>query len=180
MPKEVRFIVFSIEEVTIAVCSHLRARAEIPPDALVRIAEVRSTPATAVKVARVPRGHGWERWIEDTELAAAMIRHCIQRKVPLPARSQKWLEVRPCGLALGLAQGVSPQAMRAMLGQVLESLADSEQAAGRESPNPADDDGDLELTAADAIDAPSGPQAATPLPPTGRSPSTSNNSGSGS
>jgi hypothetical protein len=123
MPKEIRFILFSRDEVQLAVASYLRERGTAARRAAaasgragwqrtrgsgapaVEIGEFRSEPEAAVEVREWVDGEPSTDWLAGEELAAAIIRFCVQNKVPLPAKSSKWIQARRDALVLGLARG---------------------------------------------------------------------------
>lgn len=118
MPKELRFILFSRDEVQQAVANYLRERGAAARRAAAasgrahygrvqsfEVGAFRSDPESAVEIREWVDGKEKTDWLAGEELAAAIIRFCVQHKVPLPAKSSKWIQARRDALVLGLARG---------------------------------------------------------------------------
>ena len=118
MPKEIRFILFSRDEVQEAVAGYLRERGTAARRAAavsgragylraqaIEVGEFRSAPESAVEIREWVDGTPSTEWLAGEELAAAIIRFCVQHKIPLPAKSSKWIQARRDTLVLGLARG---------------------------------------------------------------------------
>lgn len=91
MITEWRKLTFSMDEVAIAVMSHLLARGKIgDKDRLGKIAiKDPQTAAVSVTIHREPNGGSSELELNPETVGALMIAHCMHKKIPLPRRAKK-------------------------------------------------------------------------------------------
>ncbi len=116
MPKEVRYLIFSMLELREIAALHLRAQRRLAADCSLTIGKLEAEPEVRL---RIDLGHGAgseSLWLAGPELAAALIRYCRQRKLPLPARAGKWLQTTPDGLVFGISSGVARKELARLLG----------------------------------------------------------------
>ncbi len=92
MPKELRQVSFRPIEVVDAINAYFRHRnKKLPPGAISKYV-VNETPVTVtVTVSPTDGSDDREITIKTEELAAALILHCINNRIPLPAESEKSL-----------------------------------------------------------------------------------------
>ncbi len=103
MPSELRQILFRTPEVAQAVTEyHRRMRTPLPAGTIIRCAAESDGPDSPPRVRLVialddpeasnPGGSHREVMIDGPALAAALILHCRDRRIPLPATAQKSLQ----------------------------------------------------------------------------------------
>jgi hypothetical protein len=96
--KELRCLVFSDQEVAGAVFDRRRKRAEAVPTGMVMGVTFHQPPAGEgglEAMIRLTDDFGDDRVlsVDDTEIAAALVHHCMNRKIPLPVDSDKSVHV---------------------------------------------------------------------------------------
>jgi hypothetical protein len=94
MPKELRQVVFRSAEVIEAVTAYFRHRQLKLPGGNIEKFEVSDSPVTLTLHVMIPGEQGSEirqLQIKTEELAAALILHCINNRIPLPAEASKSL-----------------------------------------------------------------------------------------
>lgn len=110
MPSEIRHLIFSDEEVIVALGRfHRRMREKLPAGNIVKLV-IRKTPSVAAELDIATDG-GADRQIvriEGERLAAALILHCSSERIPLPATAHKVLRVLGDRLAFAILVGLSP------------------------------------------------------------------------
>lgn len=106
MPAEVRFIVFSLDEVRNAATSYvIRQDPSISPFDVVSVEVVgpKETPGAVIQVqaSSANRVIGQSLiHLDQQHLTAALIMHCYERRIPLPKAAEKKLELTVNGLTL--------------------------------------------------------------------------------
>lgn len=109
MPTELRKLVFSKQELEAAIIAHNRSAAEKLPSGPVTKCEVQK-PDDVIKVAlevtdqRTGETHKID--LNSAYLAAALLRFCIEKKIPLPRDSSKSLQVVGDSLALNVTKNL--------------------------------------------------------------------------
>lgn len=117
MPSETRQILFRIPEVAQALAEyHRRMRTPLPAGTIIRCAPESDDPGGTPRVRMVialdgpeatgPGGSHREVVIDGPVLAAALILHCRDRRIPLPASAKKAL--RHVGDQVGLIVSYQP------------------------------------------------------------------------
>ena len=91
--KEVRTIVFSLDEVQTALAEHCRRRGKQLPVGVVREFTFTASPVSASLVLANDHGLSASFDFSQVEIAAALIGFCLHRKVPLPAKAEKQIQV---------------------------------------------------------------------------------------
>jgi hypothetical protein len=101
MISEWRRLTFSMDELAIAVMTHLQGAGKITEkDRLGKIAiKDPKIPTVSVTVQRGPDGAA-ELELNPETLGAVMVAHCIRKKVPLPRHARKSIAVGKDGLVL--------------------------------------------------------------------------------
>ena len=109
MPTEIRKIVFDVDEVrgaTVDFClRHHIAMPRANIDA-VRIADDRDATVTMVFTPANP-SHPDEVSLSRDQTAAALIRYCMEHRIPLPRHAQKVLQVQEAERTVALMMKVS-------------------------------------------------------------------------
>ena len=108
MPAEVRYVIFHLSEVLVAINEYwVRRKIALPVGDVTPSLKPDSLACVVLTVAgdEVPE-HAKELIIEGNELAAALILFCRSRKIPLPATADKSLTV--VGEHLGLVLSLVP------------------------------------------------------------------------
>lgn len=94
--KEFRCIIFNEHEVISAVVERRRrAKVKLPPGTILNLKYSSEGKNQIVTTIRVVDDHGKEEplVIHTSELVAALIDYCGNRRVPLPAGSRRWIEL---------------------------------------------------------------------------------------
>jgi hypothetical protein len=92
MPRELRQVVFRPTEVVDAINAYYRHRQKKMPSGNITMFSVTDTPVTVkLEVLGVDDGGPSELQVMPEELAAALILHCINHHIPLPADADKSL-----------------------------------------------------------------------------------------
>lgn len=96
--KELRCLVFNDQEVAGAVFDRRRKRAEAVPTGMVMGVTFHQPPVGGGGLEAMIRltddfGDDQVLTIDDTEIAAALVHHCMKRKIPLPVDSDKSVHV---------------------------------------------------------------------------------------
>lgn len=97
--KELRCLVFTDQEVVNAVFDRRRKRAESSPAGMVTGVTFHQPPAgqgSGVEaIVHMTDDYGDDRTmtVNETELAAALVHHCMNRKIPLPVDSDKCIYI---------------------------------------------------------------------------------------
>lgn len=91
MPNEMRRIVFTEGELTVALSEHDSVSGQQIPPGGIQSCEPAGENGTAVRVELVGNGEsaGNNLEIDPEEVQAALVRFCVRRKVPLPKNSKK-------------------------------------------------------------------------------------------
>jgi hypothetical protein len=97
--KEIRAIVFTDEEVQLALAEHQIRRGKPLPGRIATAAMANNPVSVTVELID-QSGRRTSLTFSETELAASMIAFCIARKVPLPAKAEKQVELLSNGVAL--------------------------------------------------------------------------------
>ncbi len=106
MPTEVRFIVFSPDEVRNAAIAYVRKQVrEIGPSdiAAVEVAGPQDTPTAVIQVQASQTSKVIDQRVmhlDQQHLTAALILHCHERRIPLPKAADKKVELTVNGLTL--------------------------------------------------------------------------------
>jgi hypothetical protein len=103
MAYEVRTIVFTEAEALYALVQGRRAAGQpVAPGEVTAFSthEVHGTPEAILRVARTGDGAVEEHVFDGEEMREAFIGYCVRRRVPLPMRGEKHVEVSRQGLAL--------------------------------------------------------------------------------
>ena len=98
--KEVRTILFSVDEVQAALAEHCRRRGKPLPVGVVREFAFKADPISASFVLVNDHGVSASFAFSQVEVAAAVIGFCLHRKVPLPAKADKQIQVMGSSLML--------------------------------------------------------------------------------
>lgn len=95
MPKEVRYLLFSNEELYQALVADLREHAQSLPQGNLKNIHVGASDKPSIALVHVTE-QGVESTIrfENHEVLRAMIAHCGARKIPLSAKAAKTLEFK--------------------------------------------------------------------------------------
>ena len=91
--KEVRTIIFSNEEVQLALTEHCRRRGKALPTGVVSRLVMKSDPISAALVLTNDAGGVVSLDFPQVEVAASLIGYCLHRKVPLPAKAEKQIQI---------------------------------------------------------------------------------------
>lgn len=112
MPRELRKIVFSAEEVQGAAVGHcLHSQIPLPQANITRIDIVEDPLATVVlHFSPSNPAEPTEVALTREEVAAALIRRCVEQKIPLPRQAQKLLHPEDDGIALMISIDHAPKA----------------------------------------------------------------------
>ncbi|MEA1938022.1 MAG: hypothetical protein U9N14_02890 [Pseudomonadota bacterium] len=93
--KELRCIVFNQDEIILALRNQRKRRGDtFPAGDITRIAIKPTRPVSVTVHIKAEEGAEESPFtFEQTEIAAALIAHCIERKVPLPFKAKKFITV---------------------------------------------------------------------------------------
>ena len=91
--KEVRTIIFTNEEVQLALTEHCKRRGKPLPAGVVKRFTFKSEPMSASLVLANDRGAEASFDFSQIEVAASLIGYCLHRKVPLPAKAEKQIQI---------------------------------------------------------------------------------------
>lgn len=111
MPTEIRHIIFSSEELFIALKEYRKRRREpLPGGPVVKFA-LEQTPELSATVRIAPETGEPERVFVSNrdELATALIMYCIDNKIPMPVKSTKFLQMFGGSLGLVITKNVSSE-----------------------------------------------------------------------
>ncbi|NKC32277.1 hypothetical protein [Falsiroseomonas selenitidurans] len=113
VPKEVRYIVFSAEEVQVALAEGLAAAdpgwARANPRVRLDMATAPSGEVVARLVPPAPRPGRRRDWtFQATDILPLLLQACRRHRIPLPLRGQKRLEMLGSGLCLTVTLGDMP------------------------------------------------------------------------
>lgn len=102
MPTEIRHIIFSSAELYVALKEYRRRRDDPLPEGTVLRFDIEPGPEIRadVLIARDDGAPDLRLLVRRDELAAALIMYCIDRKIPMPVKSTKFLQL--FGGSLGL------------------------------------------------------------------------------
>lgn len=103
MPSELRKITFTESEVLGALFNHwLHAGTPRPRGEIVRVSVQAGDDDAILSVFHQTRSddHPREWRVSRPEVAAAIIRYCLQKPIPLPRFARKTVEPQPNGIAL--------------------------------------------------------------------------------
>jgi len=106
MISEWRKLTFSMDELAIAVMTHLQATGKLGnKDRLGQIAvKDPNGPTVSVTIHRAPEGTAEIELAPET-IGAIMVAHCLRKKVPLPRNARKSIQAGKDGLALIIELG---------------------------------------------------------------------------
>ena len=109
MPTEFRHIIFSMDELLLAVMSYRRKRQEPLPPGSVLQHKLGQTPDLHLTLRIAPDDSKREvRFVIDREeLAQAAITYCIDRKIPMPIESMKFIQLFGDSLGLVITKNVA-------------------------------------------------------------------------
>ena len=110
MPSEVRQLLFQARELILAVTEYCQRRGlALPPGTASRISVAEVQPIHAILDITTDQGDTIGLEINAEMLAAALILYCINRKIPLPADSDKRLKrVQEDAVALVVVKHAKP------------------------------------------------------------------------
>lgn len=101
MPRELRKVIFSRDEVQAALVNHLLHAGRTMPKRAIDRVEVGDGPAIATIVFEPGDPTEAQEWpLSQEEVAAALIRYCGQYAIPLPRAAKKQLQLDNNSLAL--------------------------------------------------------------------------------
>lgn len=101
MPREMRMLVFSEDELRTALVDEWVRTARPMPRMRVESVELDARDKAAILHFRTQDGDvARQRYVAPTEVAAALIRYCLQRSIPLPRYARKHLKIENGALAL--------------------------------------------------------------------------------
>jgi hypothetical protein len=102
MISEWRKLTFSMDELAIAIMSHLQSTGKIgDKDRLGKITiKDPKSAAVSVTIHRGPDGGSGELELNPETVGAVMMAHCIRKKIPLPRRAKKSIAAGKDGLML--------------------------------------------------------------------------------
>jgi len=101
--REIRYLVFDPEDLAEAIARHRKQNGMPLPAGTVASLELSKGKRgieTAVRVAADNHDTAIEFALDETELKQALIQHCRQRRIPLPQRAPKQLEITGQSLSL--------------------------------------------------------------------------------
>jgi len=109
MPTEIRKIVFSPAELAEALDHFAKATHHAMPPGKIAACEIDSKNAlsVAVTVHHMAEGSTHTVPFDNPSVAAALIRYCIERKIPVPKAATKSVEAEGPGVALILTLGAN-------------------------------------------------------------------------
>ena len=116
--KEIRAIIFTDEEVQLAVSEQLIRRGKSLPGKVIYVAMAKDPVSATVEFIDAS-GRTTRTVFSDVELAASLIGFCIARKVPLPAKAEKQVELLSNGVALMISIPNSASILPSMRSNVL-------------------------------------------------------------
>jgi hypothetical protein len=107
MPVEIRRISFSEGEVIDAIGHFAKATRHPMPPGKITACEINSKVGLAVTVTvnHMADGSSHAVRFDSASVAAALIRYCIEKKIPIPKAAEKSVEALSNGLALILQLG---------------------------------------------------------------------------
>lgn len=110
MPSELRRIVFSNDELKIAIAEHNRRAKEKLPVGAVQACEPLPDGGGAVRLEIVNQSYGEAQNVElsPETVGAALVRYCIQHKIPLPKKAHKSIHVQGDKLVLNVSIEAGP------------------------------------------------------------------------
>ena len=111
MPTEIRHIIFSSEELFIALKEYRKRRREpLPSGSVVKFAIEQSPELSAITRIAPESGDPEKVFVSNRdELATALIMYCIDNKVPMPVKSTKFLQMFGGSLGLVITKNVSTE-----------------------------------------------------------------------
>ncbi len=114
MAVEVRFILFSMKEITQALVAHLRKAGKPLPVGSVRRVSLAAAPTLNVAIDLVPdkEGEAVRMTVKEGELIAMIIAFCIDQHIPLPRDGAKSLRLVENEFYLVVALGASEEHMK--------------------------------------------------------------------
>ncbi len=99
--KELRCLVFSEQEVAAAVLERRKKLQEQGIDGTLQSVNYHSEAGVSVSLVSVDAlGKTQTLLIQETELSAALVNFCMSRKIPMPVKSDKYLQVIKDGLTM--------------------------------------------------------------------------------
>lgn len=111
MPTEIRHIIFSSEELFVALKEYRKRRRDPLPTGSVVKFTLEQVPELSVTVRVAPETGGAERVLvaNRDELATALIMYCIDNTIPMPVKSTKFLQVFGGSLGLVITKNLSTE-----------------------------------------------------------------------
>ena len=111
MPTEIRHIIFSSEELFIALKEYRKRRREPLPSGSVVKFTIEQTPELSAVTRIAPESGEPERVFVSNrdELATALIMYCIDNKIPMPVKSTKFLQMFGGSLGLVITKNVTAE-----------------------------------------------------------------------
>jgi hypothetical protein len=111
VPTEIRHIIFSSEELFVALKDYRKRRREPLPTGSVVKFTLEQVPALSVAVRIAPDTGEPERVFvaNRDELATALIMYCIDNKIPMPVKSTKFLQIFGGSLGLVITKNLSTE-----------------------------------------------------------------------
>ncbi|TVR99810.1 MAG: hypothetical protein EA406_02385 [Rhodospirillales bacterium] len=101
MPKELRKVTFSADELQAALVNHcLHAGKSMPRGRLERIELNKASKTMAVMHFDAGNANDSELLLTPEDVGAALIRFCKQQRIPLPRNARKGVQVEDDGVAL--------------------------------------------------------------------------------
>ena len=91
--KEVRTIIFSNEEVQLALTEHCKRRGKALPAGVVSAFTSKADPISVSLTLTNDKGLNASFDFSQVEVAASLIGYCLHRKIPLPAKAEKQLQI---------------------------------------------------------------------------------------
>ncbi len=104
MPSEFRRVTFTNNELIEAIHDHnLVSRDKLPAGMIVTCKPV-SEPDVAVRLELVDQGSGEARlaFLSPEVVAAALLRYCKKRRIPMPKQATKSIEIHENGISLNV------------------------------------------------------------------------------
>ena len=114
LPDEIRYLLFSPDELIQAVTQLCLRRGRWPSGSQLKSTELVGEPDVSFRVvlSRDPTGTTSELTFGAAELGAALVLYCMNRRIPLPARVEKSLQVVGRSLALAVSKGLPARPLR--------------------------------------------------------------------
>ena len=111
MPTEIRHVIFSSEELFIALKEYRKRRREPLPSGPVVKFTIEQSPELSAVIRIAPENGDPEKVFVSNrdELATALIMYCIDNRVPMPVKSTKFLQMFGGSLGLVITKNVSPE-----------------------------------------------------------------------